>query len=265
MNRRQTKNFIETLRKYHELIFFLTYREIRIRYKQAALGASWAVLQPFVQMVVYTLVFSHIGKISVGDVPYPVFVLCGLLPWGICAGAISRGVPIITNYSNLVTKIYFPREIFPIFAVLGLSVDFLCSFLVLILLFFVYQIPLHLGILASFLVIVTMCVFIMGVLFFLATANVFYRDVSYAVSLIVQVWFFMTPVAYPLEKVPYEFRFWYDWNPMVGFVSSYRDLLLNGSISNPQLLIQSVAISILIFISGYQFLKHYEMKFGDII
>ena len=129
--KKRKKSILETVRRYHELILFLTYREIRIRYKQTLLGVAWAVLQPLLQMVVFTFVFFKLGKMQSGEAPYHIFVFSGLLPWALFAGALSRGVPIIINYPNLVTKIYFPREIFPIFATLGLLVDFVCSLAVL--------------------------------------------------------------------------------------------------------------------------------------
>ncbi len=125
-------SFWNTLTRYHELILFLTYREVRVRYKQTLLGFTWVIIQPLVQMIVFSFVFHRLGGISAGDIPYPIFVLSGLLPWTLFANALSRGVPIIINYPSLVTKIYFPREIFPIFATLGLSADFFCSFLILL-------------------------------------------------------------------------------------------------------------------------------------
>ena len=263
--KRYEKSFFSTVKRYHELILLLTYREIRIRYKQTLLGVAWVVLQPLLQMVVFTFVFSRLGQISSDNTPYPIFVLTGLLPWTFFAGALSRGVPIIINYPGLVTKIYFPREIFPIFATLGLTVDFLCSFCMLLVFFLFFQIPYQSGILTSFLIIFVLMVFTVGFLFFASTLNVFFRDATYAVSLLSQVWFFMTPVAYPLSKVPEKLRFWYDLNPMVGLVTSYRELLLNGHLSDPQLLIRSSAISIVVFFLGYRFLKHYEMKLADVI
>ncbi len=259
------KSFFETLRRYHELIFFLTYREVRIRYKQTLLGVAWAIIQPLMQMIVFTFVFSRLGKMSSGNVPYPIFVLAGLLPWTFFSGALARGVPIIINYPNLVTKIYFPREIFPIFATLGLLVDFLCSFIVLLVFFYFFHVPYQIGILSSFLIMFLLIIFTMGLLFFAATVNVFFRDAAYAVSLLSQVWLFMTPVVYPLAQVPEKFRFWYQLNPMVGIVESYRGLLLGGAISHPELLIQSAVTSVAVFYFGYRFLKYYEMKFADAI
>ncbi len=263
--KKRTTNLIETIRKHYELIFFLTYREIRIRYKQTILGIAWAVIQPLLQMVVFTFVFSRLGQMSSEGVPYPIFVLAGLLPWGFFASALSRGVPIIINYPNLVTKIYFPREIFPMFATFGLLADFLFGFIILLGFMIAFQLPLHLGIAASFLVVFALVLFTLGVLFVAATANVFFRDATYAVGLLTQVWFFLTPIAYPLEKVPHEFLFWYKLNPMVGLIQSYRDLLLRGTISDPSLLLQSVVLSIITFYFGYLFLKRHEMKFADVI
>jgi lipopolysaccharide transport system permease protein len=262
---KQTKNIFQTIKRYHELIFFMTYREIRIRYKQTLLGISWAVVQPLIQMIVFTFVFSKLGRMSTGETPYPVFVLSGLLPWTFFAGALSRGVPIIINYPNLVTKIYFPREIFPMFAVFGLIVDFLCSYLVFLVLLFFFHVPYSTGILTSFLILILLMIFTMGVLFFAATVNVFFRDMTYATALLAQVWLFMTPVVYPLSKVPAAFRFWYDLNPMVGLVESYRSLLLSGRVADPPLLIQAAATSILVFYIGYRFLKMHEMKLADVI
>jgi lipopolysaccharide transport system permease protein len=263
--KRQTKNIFETIRRYHELIFFLVYREIRVRYKQTLLGVTWAVLQPVLQMAVFTFVFSKLGKMSTGDIPYPVFVLSGLVPWALFSGALTRGVPIIVSYPTLVTKIYFPREIFPIFATLGLSLDFLCSFAVLMVFFALFAVPFHAGILASFLLVAAIMIFAMGVLFFASTINVFFRDAAYAVQLITQIWFFMTPVVYPLSKVPGTLRFCYDLNPMVGLIESYRSLLLDGTLAQPDLLLKALLVSAAAFMLGYRFLKKYEMKLADAI
>lgn len=262
---KRKKGLIHTLLRYHELILFLTYREIRIRYKQTVLGIAWALAQPLLQMVVFTFVFAKLGRMSAGEMPYAAFVLAGLLPWTFFANALSRGVPIITNYPNLVTKIYFPREIFPMFATLGLAADFFFSLLVLLGLLLFYQIPIQMGLLWGIGVMGLVVCFAMGFLFFASTINVFFRDATYAVGLLAQVWLFLTPVVYPLEKVPAGVRFWYDLNPMVGLVEAFRGFLLTGSVSDPVLLAKSAVISMIVFILGYRFLKHFEMKLADVI
>jgi len=265
-NSRQSKSFIETIRKYYELILFLTYREIRIRYKQTLLGVVWTVLQPLLQMAVFTFVFSRLGKMDSEGLPYPVFVLTGLILWSFFSSALSRGVPIIINYPGLVTKIYFPREIFPTFATLGLLVDYICSFLVLMGFYLIFKTPIHLtGIVLSFFILFILIIFTIGFLFFASTINVFFRDATYAVNLLIQVWFFMTPVVYPLSKIPMEFRVLYDLNPMVGLVESYRSLLIHGTILDAKLLLESLVMSAITFYFGYRFLKRYEMKLADVI
>lgn len=259
------EGFFRTFFRYRELIFFFVYREFRVRYKQTLLGVFWAVLQPFSQMVIFTIVFSCFGKFKSEGVPYPIFVLAGLLPWYIFQGALTRGVPILLNYSNLITKIYFPRVVLLIAATLGLAIDFLCAFAVFITLYFYFGLSIHYGFITSFFVIFIQFIFTIGFLCFISVITVYFRDLNYAIPLFVQLWMFATPVVYSLNAVPARFRIWYDLNPMVGLIHNYRQLLLYGGGVDWMLLVKAGAMSVAMFYFGYDFLRRKEKNISDVI
>ena len=265
MSAQHRGGFFNILIRYRELIFFLVYREFRVRYKQTILGVSWAILQPLSQMLIFTIVFFHFAKFKSEGVPYPIFVLSGLLPWSIFVGALTRGIPIFLNYGNLVTKIYFPRIVLPIAVTFGLIIDFLCSFVVFLLLYLYFGLPLHSGIFFSFLIVFVQFIFTVGLLCIVATITVYFRDLTYAVPLLLQLWMFGTPVVYSLDAVPVRFRFWYDLNPMVGLIHNYRQLLLYHGLPDWVLFWKALVICILVFCFGHWFLRKNEVNLADFI
>ncbi len=257
-------SLLRTIVQYRELIFFFVYREFRIRYKQTLLGIGWAIVQPFSQMIIFTVVFFYFAKIKSEGIPYPVFVMSGLLPWMLFQGAMLRGVPIFINYSSLITKIYFPRVVLLIAATLGLFVDFLFSFLAFCALCLYFGVPIHSGFAVGFAVIAIQFILTIGILCFASTLTVYFRDVNYALALGLQLWMFATPVVYSLDSVPARFRIWYDLNPMVGLIHNYRQLVLHGSV-DWILLAQSAAVAILVLVVGFHFLAKMETDIADVI
>lgn len=223
---------------YRELIWNLVVKELKVRYKNSALGFFWTLLNPLLMMVVLTAVFTVM--IPVTNVrQFPVFLLCGLLPWNFFAGSVMGGVHSIVNYADLIKKVYFPKEVLPLAMVLSNFVNFLLALLVLFAMLFVFRIGLTRYALLLPLVIATQLIFIIGLAFLLSTLNVFYRDTPMIMDVLLFAWFFLTPVFYPLEALPSSYSFlgltvdvqrWvYILNPMASIIASYR-LILYGTI-----------------------------------
>src|SRR5881398_295884 len=215
--------------EYRELLYFLTWRDIKVRYKQTVLGAAWAVIQPFFMMVVFSLFFGRLAHVPSDGIPYPVFVYCALLPWQLFAHALTESSNSLVANERLITKVYFPRLIVPISAVLGGLIDFCIAFVILLLMMAYYGI-------APTWAVVTLPAFILfaiatalGVGLWLSALNVKYRDVRYTITFLVQFWLFATPVAYASSIVPERWRPLYGLNPMAGVVEGFRWVLLGKS------------------------------------
>lgn len=250
---------------YRELFYFLVWRDLKVRYKQTALGATWAIIQPVMQMVVFTLLFGNLAKLDSEGVPYPIFTYTALLPWGLFARAINdSGQSIILNRS-MITKIYFPRLIVPTAKVLGGLVDFSIQFLVLIGLMIYYQFPPTINILTLPLFILLALVTALGAGLWLSAVNVIYRDVGYLIPFLTQFWFFVTPVVYSASAIPEQWRFLYSLNPMVGVVEGFRWAVLGADTPPNALLLVSASISVLLLISGMFFFRRMERSFADMV
>jgi lipopolysaccharide transport system permease protein len=253
---------------YRELLYFLTWRDILIRYKQAVMGVAWAVLQPLLTMVVFTVVFNkalHIQSPS-SDVPYPVFSLSGLLPWQFFAGALSRsGVSLVGN-ANLLTKVYFPRLVIPISAVLGGLVDLGISFLVLLALMAGYGIAptWHVVFLPLFVVLAFASA--VAVSLWLSAMNVLYRDVQYIIPFLVQLWMFVSPVIYPISSIPAgPLRVAFALNPMTGVIGGFRWALLGQQFPPGGYLWISIAVVVVLLLGGLVYFKRMERVFSDVV
>jgi len=256
---------LNELWEYHELIYFLVWRDIKVRYKQTVLGVIWAILQPFLTMVVFTVIFSKLANVPSDGIPYPIFAFAGLLPWQLFANALTNSSNSLINNTNLITKVYFPRLILPLSSVVGGLVDFFLAFLVLIGMMFYYGITPTYGVLMLPLFIILAITISFSVSIWLSALNVQYRDVRYTIPFLTQFWLFMTPIAYPSSLVPEKWRFIYGLNPMAGVVEGFRWGLLGKTNETGPLIIISVIIGILLLGSGLIYFRRMERTFADII
>ncbi|HVN53918.1 MAG TPA: ABC transporter permease [Anaerolineaceae bacterium] len=249
---------------YRELIYFLTLRDIQIRYKQTILGIAWAVLQPLLSMIIFSLVFGHLAKLP-SDGPYPVFAFAGLLPWQLFAGALSRaGSSLVTN-RNLLTKVYFPRIVIPISATLAGLVDFAISFVFLIILMAIYGIHLTTAIMALPLLILLALLTALGVGLWISALNVQYRDFEHALPFMIQAWMYASPVVYSTSLIPKGiWQILYGLNPLAGVIQGFRWSLLGGEPPSGLFWV-SVLVVFLIIISGLIYFRRMEDNFADII
>lgn len=259
------KKSIDNLWNYRELLIAFTFREIKIRYKQTILGASWAILQPAALTIIFSLVFGLFLKVNSGSVPYPVFSYSALLPWTFFTTAISFGALSVVNNGNLVTKVYFPREILPLSAVGAAFIDFLSASVIFLVMFFVYKISFSAAFFYILLIFPSILLLSMGISFILSALNVMFRDIRFVVPLVLQIWLYISPVIYSMDQVPEKFRKFYILNPMAPLIQSFRDVTVFGKNPNIGELTLAIIISFLIFVIGYLFFKAKERKFADII
>jgi lipopolysaccharide transport system permease protein len=249
--------------RYRELILFLAWRDISVRYKQTALGAAWAILQPFFTMVVFSIFFGALAKIPSDQVAYPVFSFCALLPWQLFSySLLESGNSLIAN-QNLITKVYFPRMVIPISATLGGLLDFLIASVFLIGMMVFYHITPTAAIWILPLFVILALITAIGAGLWLSALNVEYRDVRYTLPFLAQFWLFMTPIAYPSSMVPDQWKLLYGINPMVGVVEGFRWALLGvGSPPGPMLAV-SVLASLALLASGMFYFRRMERTFAD--
>ena len=249
---------------YRGLAYVLTWRDLKVRYKQTVLGVAWALLQPLATLLVFTLIFDRVAKIPTGGIPYPAFAFVGLLPWQLFAHALTDSSNSLITNERLITKTYFPRAIIPTASVLSGLVDFSLSFLLLLPMLAWYGIrpttallglpaPLLMALLAA-----------LGVGFWLSALNVQYRDVRYTIGFVVQIWLFATPIAYPSSVVPERWRLVYSLNPMVGVVQAFRWSLVGATIEKSMLLV-SILGTLVLFFSGWAYFQLVERNFADVI
>jgi len=250
---------------YRELLYFLVWRDVRIRYRQTVLGALWAIIQPFVTMVVFSLFFHTLSNVpSEGALPYPIFVYVGLLPWQFFSRAVSLSSGGILNNSGLIRKVYFPRVLVPIAASIGPLVDLGFAFLVLAGMLLYFQIAPTLAILLTPLLILLALITVNGVGLWLAALSVRYRDVQIVVPFLLQVWMFVTPVIYPSTVVPEPWRILYGLNPMVGVVDGFRWALL-GTTPPTAMVFLSVIVAMTLLVSGLFVFRRTERSFADLV
>jgi lipopolysaccharide transport system permease protein len=251
---------------YRELVYFLTWRDIKVRYKQSVLGILWAILKPFMSMVVFTIFFGNLAKIPSDGVPYPIFSYTAILPWELFASALVVASRSMVTSGNMISKIYFPRLIVPLSSVMASLVDFFIGFVILIGMMLFYHISPTINTLWLPLLILLALVTALGVGFWTSALMVRYRDVGYLMPFITDLWKFLTPVVYPASMIPEKWRLLYALNPMTGVVEGFRYALLGTtqSVSLPMILI-SCGISILILISGLFYFRRMEKQFADMI
>ena len=256
---------VRELWKYRELLYFLTWRDVKVRYKQTVLGAAWAIIQPVMTMVVFTVFFGRLGGMSqFADVPYPIFVYTALLPWTFFANSVNQSGHSLITGANLVSKVYFPRLIIPFASVGAGLVDFAISFAVMLCLMVFYGVSLTVNSLAVPLCVVGTILAAVGVGTFLSALAVAYRDFRYVIPFMIQIWMFASPVAYPLKVVPAQWRLVYALNPMTGIISGYRSALL-GERFYWDCLFVSLLVAIVLFVAGAVYFRRVERRFADIV
>jgi lipopolysaccharide transport system permease protein len=256
---------IGELWEYRELLYFLIWRDIKVRYKQTALGAAWAIIQPIMTMVVFSLFFGKLGKMPSDGIPYPIFSFAALVPWTFFANGLNQASNSLVGSSNLIKKVYFPRLSIPLAVVLSGAVDFALSFLVLLIMMLYYGLAPTLNIvwLPAFLLLTLIAS--LGVSLWLSALNVEFRDVRYVVPFIVQFWLFATPIAYSSKLLPEPWRTLYGLNPMVGVVEGFRWALLGTKTRPGPMIAVSAVVAILVLIGGAYYFRRMEKTFADLV
>jgi lipopolysaccharide transport system permease protein len=251
--------------RYRELIFFLAWRDITVRYKQTALGVAWAVLQPVSTMIVFSIFFGKLAGIPSDGLPYPVFAYCALLPWQMFAYSLTESSNSLVANQQLITKVYFPRLTIPIAVILASLVDFVIAFVLLIGMMGYYHIIPTQALWTLPLFVLLAVSLALGVGLWLSALNVRYRDVRYTLPFLTQVWLFATPIAYPSSLVPEQWRALYGLNPMAGVVEGFRWALLGTEKTPLALLTVSVFVTLGILLSGLYYFRRMERTFADTV
>jgi lipopolysaccharide transport system permease protein len=250
---------------YRDLLYFLAWRDVKVRYKQTVLGAAWAVLQPLMTMVVFSLFFGRLAGVPSDDVPYPIFSYTALVPWTLFATGLTQASNSLVGSANLIRKIYFPRLLVPLATVLSSLVDFAIAFAVLLLMMLFYGfVPTANALWLPLLLALTL-VTTLGVGLWLSALNVQFRDVRYTLPFLTQLWLFATPIAYPSSLLPPQWRVLYGLNPMAGVVEGFRWALLGtGTAPGPMIAVSAVA-ALLLLASGALYFRRMERTFADIV
>lgn len=248
---------------FRELLVMLTLRDIKVRYKQTAIGIAWAVIQPVMMMVVFSLVFGTLGKLPSAGLPYPVFVLAGLLPWQLFNKALTQGSMSMVTLGGIMSKVYFPRLIAPLASVMAGIVDFAIALVVLlcVMLYFGFLPGPSALLVPLFILLAFMAAF--GASLWLSALNTEYRDVQHALPFLAQIWMFLTPVLYPATLVPEGWRILYALNPMVSSIEGFRWALLGGQPPDPIALAISAAVTLVFIVSGLVYFSRFEKAFVD--
>ncbi|MGD8586433.1 MAG: ABC transporter permease [Chloroflexota bacterium] len=250
---------------YRELIYFLTWRDIKVRYKQTAVGIAWAVLQPLAMMIVLSLFFGRILDLGPAGVPYPLFVLSGLVPWQLFARSLTESSSSLVTDQRLITRVYFPRIIVPLSTTLAAIIDLLIALALLAIIMLFYGVVPGWELIWLPLFIFLLLITSLGVGFWLSALNIEYRDVRYVVPFLTQLWFFATPVVYPSSQVPEQLQFIYALNPMVGVIAGFRWSLTGTGDPPSALLLLTGALSLLAFLSGIFWFRRRERTFVDAV
>ncbi len=256
---------LHDLWEYRELLYFLIWRDVKVRYKQTVLGVAWVIIQPLATTLIFTVIFGNLAKIPSDNLPYALFALGGLAPWNYFSSAFARGSTSLVGSAHLISKVYFPRLIIPIASVLGGLVDFAIVLGLVFALMFFYGIVPSFAILALPLYILMAIVTALGVSLWLSALNVQYRDVSYLVPFVVQFWLYATPIVYPSSLVPSQWRLFYSLNPMVSVVEGFRWTLFGSGEPPGAMLAVSMSVVLMLMISGAFFFKRMEKTFADVV
>lgn len=251
--------------QYRDLLYTLSVHRIKVRYKQSVLGVAWAIVQPLMLMLIYTLIFSVVAKVPTDGTPYAVFAFAGLLPWLCFSTSLTNATNSLVSNSELVTKVYFPREILPLTYVLSSLFDLLVASTMLVGLMLYYRMPLSINFIYVIPVVCILLLFAATASLIFSATQVRFRDIGVAIPLLAQVWMFATPVVYPLSAVPERFRGFYILNPMVGVIENFRRVVLQGMSPDFRLLAISALISFVLFPVAYIYFKRVEATVADVI
>lgn len=251
--------------QYRDLFYTLSVHRIKVRYKQSALGLAWAILQPLSLMLIYTVIFSLIAKLPSENVPYAIFAYAALLPWTYFSSALTNASSGLVSHSQLVTKVYFAREILPLTYVVAALFDFCVASLLLVALIFYYGVNVTWFALYAIPIVAVITVLATASALFLSATQVRFRDIGVALPLLLQLWMFATPVVYPLSAVPARLRPFYILNPMVGVIENFRRVILQGVAPDYPSLIASVVAAAILLPLSYLYFKHVEATMADII
>ncbi len=251
--------------RYRELLYFLTWRDLKLRYKQTLIGAVWAVIQPFMTMVVFAVIFGRLVGVPSDGLPYPVFAYAALVPWTFFATSMTQAGMSLVRDSNLISKVYFPRLVSPTASVLSGVVDFGVAFSVLLGLMAWYGIVPGVAVLTIPFFLLLALLSSLGISLWLAALNVKYRDIRYTIPFLTQFWLYATPVAYPSSLIPEQWRLLYGLNPMAGVIEGFRWALLGTANPPGAMIVVSASIVIAIFVGGLFFFRRMEREFADVI
>lgn len=249
---------------YRELLYFLTWRDVKVRYKQTLLGVAWAIIQPLLTMLIFTLFFGRLAGIPSDNIPYPIFAYTGLLLWTFFANSVTNSGNSLVGNSNLITKIYFPRMVIPGAAVGAALVDFVIAFLILVGLMIYYRVPVSWTIVMLPIPMVLTVLLALGVGMWMSALNVKYRDIRYALPFLIQIWMFASPIIYPLSLVPQKWRWALALNPLTGIIENFRAALFGRAFDWP-LLGSSAAITLAFLVYAAYSFRRMERTFADIV
>lgn len=259
-------NYWKDLIRYKELFYVLSWRDIKVRYKQTAIGVLWAVLRPLLTMIIFTVVFGYFAQLpSTGDYPYFLLVFCGMLPWHFFAAAVAESGNSLVNNQQLITKVYFPRIIIPLSAVVTSFIDFIISFCLFLCLLVFFKVWPSSNIVYLPFFLLLLLVLILGFGFLLTAFNVKYRDFRYIIPFIIQIGLYISPVGYSSSIVPEEWKVIYFLNPMAGVVEGFRWCLLGEGVFELQVLSSAIIVSICLFALGFIYFRKMERYFADLI
>lgn len=256
---------LRELWEYRELLYFLTWRDIKVRYKQTVLGAAWAIIQPFFTMVVFSLFFGRLAKVPSDGIPYPIFSYAALVPWTFFANGLNLASNSLVAGANLVKKVYFPRLAMPIATVLSGAVDFVLAFVVLLVMMLFYGMTPTVNVIWLPLLLLLAFITSLGVALWFSAMNVQFRDVRYTIPFLTQLWLFATPIAYPSSLLPEPWHTLYAINPMVGVVEGFRWALLGTDTAPGLIIIVSFMASLALLTSGAYYFRRMEKTFADVV
>src|SRR5215813_7615251 len=256
---------LKAIWEYKELLYFLVWRDLKVRYKQTVIGAGWAILQPLMTMAIFTVVFGTFAKIPSDGIPYPIFAYSALLPWNLFANSLTRGGTSIVGNAHIISKIYFPRLLLPLSGILSPIVDFAIAFVILIGMMIWYGTLPTWGILALPLFMLLAILTALAVGLWLSALNVRYRDVGHTIPFLVQLWMFASPVAYPVSLIPEKWRLLYSLNPMAGVIEGFRWALLGNESPDFGVIAVSAVMVFALLIPGIVYFRYTERTFADVI
>jgi lipopolysaccharide transport system permease protein len=251
--------------EYRELLFFFAWRDIKVRYRQTVMGALWAIIQPFLTMVIFSLFFGRLANIPSDGLPYPIFSYAALVPWTFFANALAQASKSLVSSANMVKKIYFPRLALPIATVLAGVIDFVLAFIVLLGMMLFYGLVPTVNIIWLPLFLLLALVTSLGVGLWFSAMNVQFRDVQFTIPFLIQAWLFMTPIAYPSSMLSEPWRTVYGLNPMAGVVDGFRWALLGSGTAPGPMMIVSGIVALTLFISGAFYFRRMEQSFADVL